>query len=217
MDDITDRQLAVLRCIHRSSREHGYAPSIREIGAELEIASPKATHDHLKALEKKGFVTRTGQTSRAMVITKRGLLALGIEAETSETVLVPVIGRVAAGPLDLAEENLEESLRVDVSMVGGNGRDIFGLRIRGDSMIGDGIVDGSIVFVRKASTAPKGAIVIALLDDGATCKRYFPEGDQVRLQPSNPKVAPIYFKKSDVRLALILGVVVGVYRRFDEV
>ncbi len=219
MEDITNRQFDVLRYIYLHNHNRGFAPSIREIGERLKIASLKTTHDDLKALERSGCITRTERSSRSMNITRQGRKALGFNddpANASKTVLVPVVARVTSAPLDLSDSNVKERLRVDLSRVGGSGRDVFGLGVRGDSMNRDGMVDGSILLVRKASKARSGAIVVALFDDGVTCKRYYPEGDQIRLQPSNPKVAPMYVKKADVGGGLVVGVVVSVWRSFED-
>ncbi len=218
VDDVTERQLAVLRCIYLHTQQCGFPPSIREIGAQLAIASTKGTYDFLKALERKGLITRTARNSRSIIVTAAGRKALGLDStpEGSQTVLVPVVYRVGYGPLDLDEANVEEWLRLDLSLVGGSGRDVFGVRVRGNSMSGDGIVDGSVVLARRTSQAPKGAIVVAHFDDGITCKRYYPERGQVRLESSNPAVAPVYLKQADALGAIIVGVVLSAWRRFDD-
>ncbi len=219
MEQATERQLEILRFICHSISKKSFAPSIREIGEELGIASTKGTFDHLQALERKGLLMRTGGASRSMVPTKAGRLALGLKARDKEasngTVTVPVVGRVAAGAPLLAEEEIEESVQVDASVLKGGGRDVFALRIKGDSMIGDGILNGDLVFVRKTATARPGAIVVALIETDATCKRYFPEGDSIRFQPSNPTMVPIFVKKADFVATMIIGVVVAVQRQID--
>ena len=135
---------------------------------------------------------------------------LGIMGE--EFVDVPIIGRVAAGEPMLAVENVEDTVRVDRFFIGNN-REVFGLRIVGESMIEDGIFDGDYVFVKKTPTANKGDIVVAMVEDEATVKRYYPEGDQIRFQPANSNMAPIMVRKSDFRKVDLIGVVVGVYRK----
>ena len=124
-----------------------------------------------------------------------------------------MLGRVAAGAPILAVEQAEDAVRIDAMLVDGHPRELFALRIRGESMIGDGIQDGDLVIVRREPTARPGQIVIALIDEEATCKRYFPEGDTIRFQPSNPKMVPLLIRKADFRLTMILGVVVGLYRK----
>ncbi len=220
MERATERQLEILRFICHSIRQQGFAPSIREIGEEVGIASTKGTFDHLQARARTGLLMRPDGASRSMVPTKAGRMALGLkvrdQAEGHETVTVPVVGRVAAGAPLLAEEEIEESIQVDASLLKGGGRDVFALRIKGDSMIGDGILNGDMVFVRKTATALPGAIVVALIETDATCKRYFPEGDSIRFQPSNPKMVPIFVKKTDFVTTMILGVVVAVQRQVDD-
>ena len=133
-------------------------------------------------------------------------------ANDDNLVSIPILGRVAAGLLAEAIEEPEDTIRVDRMLVGGQ-RDVFGLRIVGESMIEAGIHDGDFVFVRKQLTARRGEIVIAMRGDEATCKYYFPERDHIRLQPANSEMAPILIPKTDWRSTHILGVVVGVYRK----
>jgi repressor LexA len=125
---------------------------------------------------------------------------------------VPVLGQVAAGQPILAVEEARDTVRVDRCMLG-NHREVFALRIVGDSMIEDGILDGDFVFVKKSPTAPKGEIVIAMIEDEVTCKRFFPEDDRIRFQPGNSSMEPIYVHRSDFRETQIIGRVVGVFRR----
>ena len=113
----------------------------------------------------------------------------------------------------LAFENVEDSVRIDSFLLGGVGKEVFALRIKGQSMIDDGIQDGDFIFVKKTPSAHPGEIVVALIEDEATVKRYFPEGDRIRFQPANKDMEPIYVKKSDFKQTQILGQVVGVYRR----
>ena len=219
VSEATKRQLEVLQVIHSESNRRGFPPTLREIGDELGISSTKGTFDHVRALERKGLLARSGSASRSMLVTKQGRAALGLkgtpEGDRADMVTVPIVGRVAAGLPMLAQEHIEDTVRIDQALVGG-ARDVFALRIRGDSMIGDGIFNGDLVFIRKTSVAKPGAVVIALIDDEATCKRYFPEGNTIRLQPSNPKMGPIYVKKADFPEPMILGVVVAVHHRLDS-
>jgi repressor LexA len=130
----------------------------------------------------------------------------------SALVEIPIIGRVAAGQPILADERVEDTVQVDSFFLGTNKR-VYGLRVQGDSMIGDGILSGDYIFVKKQLHAEDGEIVVALIDDEATVKRVYFEGDRVRFQPSNPRMAPIYVRREDFRSTMILGVVVGVYRK----
>lgn len=217
METLTDRQKEVLRFIAVTTEQRGFPPTIREIGEEFSIRSTNGVNDHLKALERKGYLSRGEQKSRALVPTASGRQLLGLfgAKEGDRTMDVPVVGRVAAGAPLLAEENRGEPVRVDRSLLppGPAAQDVFALRIKGDSMIGDGIFDGDLVFVRRQSAARPGEIVVALIESEATCKRYFPEGDRIRLEPSNPRLAPIYVSRHDHREMAILGIVVGVYRK----
>ena len=126
---------------------------------------------------------------------------------------VPLLGKVAAGAPLLATENVEDSVRIDSFFLGGSGKEVFALRVKGESMIDDGIFDGDYLFVRKTPTAQPGEIVVALIEDEATVKRFYPEPERIRLQPANKLMQPIYVAKKDFRSTMILGVVVGVYRQ----
>lgn len=215
MEALTCRQLEILRFIAKTSEERGFPPTIREIGSEFSIRSTNGVNDHLKAIERKGFLSRGEQQSRALVPTRQGRLALGLGTERrfERSVEVPLVGRVAAGAPLLAEQNLSDSLQVDSSLLPGAGRDVFALRVKGDSMVGDGIHDGDLVFVRQQPTCANGEIAVALVEGEATVKRFFPEGARIRLQPSNPAMAPLYLDASAARDVSVLGVVVGVFRR----
>lgn len=216
MQNLTDRQLEILRFIARTTEERGFPPTIREIGTEFEIKSTNGVNDHLKALERKGYLNRGEQQSRALVPTKQARMLLGMGApkkESDRTIEIKVLGRVAAGAPLLAEENIEDSVRIDSFFLPEGGREVFALRVQGESMIGDGIFDGDYLFVRKQAVARPGEIVVAMIEDEATVKRYYPEGDRVRLQPSNPTMAPIYVSREQFRQTQILGVVVGIYRK----
>ena len=215
MDDITDRQKEILTFIQRTTEERGFPPTIREIGEEMDIRSTNGVNDHLKALERKGFLTRGEQQSRSLVPTKRARMILGLGAKKSDPTMleIPLLGRVAAGAPILAQENVEDTVRIDSFLLGGNGKEVFALRVKGNSMIEDGIHDGDFIFVKKAPNASPGEIVVALIEDEATVKRYFPEGDRIRFQPANKDMEPIYVAKSDFKQTMILGRVVGVYRK----
>ncbi len=217
MDEITDRQKEILTFIQRTTEDRGFPPTIREIGEEMDIKSTNGVNDHLKALERKGYLTRGEQQSRSLVPTKRARMILGLGAKrmpSDSTMLeIPLLGRVAAGAPILAQENVEDTVRIDSFLLGGNGKEVFALRVKGSSMIDDGIHDGDFIFVKKAPNAAVGEIVVALIEDEATVKRYFPEGDRIRFQPANKDMSPIYVAKSDFKQTMILGRVVGVYRK----
>jgi repressor LexA len=231
MTGLTDRQLEVLRFIAREIEDRGYPPTIREIGEALDIRSTNGVNDHLKALERKGFLTRDPVKSRALIPTSAARDALGGEPPAtrggsnvirfpgaqkpgSRLVEVPIIGRVAAGQPILAQERVEDTVQVDSFLLGTN-KKVYGLKVQGDSMIGDGILPGDYIFVKKQLNASDGEIVVAMIDDEATVKRVYFEGKRVRFQPSNPRMAPIYVAEEDFRSTMILGVVVGVYRKMQ--
>ncbi len=214
MDELTDRQKEILQFIVRESEERGFPPTIREIGEQMDIKSTNGVNDHLKALERKGYLTRGEQQSRSLVPTKRARMVLGIGSRRDSGMIdVPLLGRVAAGAPLLATENVEDSVRIDSFLLGGSGKEVFALRVKGQSMIEDGIFDGDYLFVRKTASASPGEIVVALIEDEATVKRYFPEGDRIRFQPANKDMQPIYVHKSEFKQTQILGQVVGVYRK----
>jgi repressor LexA len=227
MNGLTDRQREVLRFVAQQIEECGYPPTIREIGEALDIRSTNGVNDHLKALERKGFLTRDPVKSRALIPTPQARQALGdgprsnvvpfqkpgTQARSGGRIIeIPIVGRVAAGQPILAQERIEDTVQVDAFLLGTN-KKVYGLRVQGDSMIGDGILPGDYIFVKKQLHAEDGDIVVAMIDDEATVKRVYFEGDRVRFQPSNPRMAPIYVRDSDFRSTMILGVVVGVYRK----
>lgn len=227
MQGLTHRQQMVLEYIRRSITDRGYPPTLREIGAFMGIRSTNGVNDHLRALERKGYLTREDMKSRALRPAMNPPLPNGMPAngnaegdepdvarvtDDERLVEVPVVGRVAAGLPILAEQNVVDTVRIDRMLVRG-GKDVFALRVQGESMIDAGIHDGDYIFVRKQPTASRGDIVVALLGDEATVKYYYPEKEHVRLQPANAAMAPIYVRASDFRASMILGIVVGVYRK----
>ncbi len=213
-DLLTKRQQQILDFITASVAERGYPPTLREIGEHFGIKSTNGVNDHLKALEKKGYLLREDLKSRAM----RPISPIETARKTStwgmgdEYVSVPILGRVAAGEPLLAVENVEDTVRVDRFFIGNN-REVFALRVVGESMIEDGIRDGDYVFIKKTATANCGDTVVAMIEGEATVKRYHPEGDTIRFQPANSSMEPIIVRREDFRSVDILGVVVGVYRK----
>jgi len=219
MQGLTDRQQQVLSYIRQSIVERGYPPTLREIGAHMGIRSTNGVNDHLRALERKGYLTREDMKSRAL---RPRDVAFGeappggdappANDQDADVIEIQVVGRIAAGLPALAEENVLDTVRIEKSLVRG-GREVFGLRVNGDSMIEAGIFNGDYIFVRKQLTANRGEIVVALIGDEATVKYYYPEKDYVRFQPANAKMAPILVRASDFKPTMLLGVVVGVYRK----
>jgi repressor LexA len=222
---LTQRQREILDFISASIVERGFPPTLREIGEHFSIRSTNGVNDHLKALEKKGHLRREDLKSRAMrpvmpdggeiVPLKRAPIGTGnvsLLPSDDEMAEVPILGRVAAGQPILAVENITDTVRIDRVMLGGH-REVFGLRIVGESMIEDGIFDGDYVFVKKTPIARSGEIVVAMIEGEATVKRYFPEGDKIRFQPANSNMSPIIVRKADFKSVDIIGIVVGVYRK----
>jgi repressor LexA len=218
MQGLTERQQMVLDYIRQSISDRGYPPTLREIGARMGIRSTNGVNDHLRALERKGYLTREDMKSRALRPTSLDLVGLPASSqelapENDDDLLeIPVVGRVAAGLPILAEENIVDTVRVDKGLVRG-GREVFGLRVQGDSMIEAGILTGDYIFVRKQLTANRGEIVVALIGDEATVKYYYPEKDYVRFQPANAAMAPILVRAVDFKPTMLLGIVVGVFRK----
>lgn len=217
MQGLTKRQEQTLEFIRTSIKDRGYPPTLREIGEHMGIRSTNGVNDHLRALERKGYLRREDMKSRALRVVDDsadvdGTLDQAPAPANDDLVEIPVLGRVAAGLPLLAEENVVDTVKVDRMMVKG-GRDVFGLRVQGDSMIEAGILSGDYIFVRKQSTADRGEIVVALIGDEATVKHYYPEKDYVRFQPANSQMAPILVRATDFKSTMLLGKVVGLYRR----
>lgn len=200
MAKLTTQQARVLEVIKECIRETGYPPSVRELGERLGLRSTATVHTHLRNLERKGFLKRVAQKSRAFNITDPSG-----EKEPGPVVMVPLVGMVRAGTPVLAVENIEDMVPFPRSFI--KAENVFLLRVQGDSMVDAGILDGDYVLVRQQDTADNGDIVVALLGEEATVKSFFREKDAVRLQPENPRLSPIVSR--DVR---VLGKVVGLYR-----
>jgi repressor LexA len=198
--DLTKRQKEIFDYIKRYLSKHGYPPTVREIGKALGLHSPSTVHAHLANLEKSGLLRRDPTKPRAIE-----LLVDKVKRATRPGG-VPLVGNVAAGQPILAEENIEDYVQVP-SVIGGDRDDDYVLQVRGDSMRDAGILEGDYVVVRPAEAADNGEIVVALIEDEATVKRYFRERNGVRLQPENPAHRPIRTKD-----ARVLGKVVGVFR-----
>lgn len=194
---LTARQQAVYEFIRDKIRNRGYGPTVREIGQRFGIKSPNGVMCHLKALEKKGIITRQPNMSRA----------IELAAESVHERSLPLAGRIAAGVL---HEAVAQDERIDFSeLFDADNKSLIVLEVRGDSMIEEQIADGDYVIVDRRPTARKGQIVVALTEENeATLKRWFPEKNRIRLEPANAAMKPIYVKN-----ARVLGVVVGVVRK----
>lgn len=198
MGELTRRQRQVLDFIREATRRDGYPPTVREICTRLDLSSPSTVHAHLANLERLGYLHRDPSKPRALELTD----------DLRPPRLLPLVGRVAAGVPLLAEQNVEEYL--DVPSVLRRGDDDFVLRVQGDSMADAGILDGDFIVVHQERTAQNGEIVVALVNDEATTKRFFRDGDHVRLQPENDLYEPLVVAAESVD---IVGKVVGVLRR----
>lgn len=192
------RQLAIYDFIRTYSTEHGYPPSVREIGAAVGLASPSTVHMHLKVLEEHGLIRRDSKKPRTIeVVDKQASSAddqvpqASVSQDVDRNLIsLPLVGRVAAGTPILAEQNVEETLTLPTSIVGDASS--FILRVRGESMINAGIFDGDYIVVKEQRDAHNGEIVVALIDDSATVKTFYRERGRVRLQPENDSMDPIY-------------------------
>jgi repressor LexA len=201
--DLTKRQQEIFDFIKKYSAKYGYPPTVRDIGKAVGLASSSTVHAHLANLEKVGLLRRDPSKPRAIELLDRAAGAVKSVVKPSG---IPLVGQVAAGVPILAEENIEEYVQVD-PIFGGDEAE-YVLRVRGDSMKDVGILEGDFVFVRPQETAADGEIVVAMVGEEATVKRFFKEEDHVRLQPENEAMEPI--RSREVRL---LGRVVGVCRQ----
>lgn len=190
------KRAEILEFVTRKVTEEGYVPSVREICKEVDLSSPATVHYHLNQLCEEGLLIKEPN--------KKRFLKLATSA-SGGFVRVPVLGRVTAGPPILAQENIEDYVQVPAERA--RSGELFALRVRGDSMINAGILDGDVIIVRRCETAENGEIVVALLGEEATVKRFFRDGRRFRLQPENDAYDPIY--TDEVR---ILGRVVALHR-----
>jgi repressor LexA len=208
--DLTKRQQEIFDFIKSYSSKHGYPPTVRDIGKAVGLASSSTVHAHLANLEKAGLLRRDPSKPRALELLDRAVEGVrdtvqqGVQSIVGSTGL-PVVGQVAAGAPILAEENIEDYVQVPAEAGGESGQ--FILKVRGESMIDAGILEGDFVVVRKQETAADGEIIVARVGEEATVKRFFREADHIRLQPENATMEPIRTREVE-----ILGKVVGLFR-----
>ena len=198
----TERQQRILKAINDFTAERGYPPSVREIGERVGLSSSSTIHAHLKALEKRGLISRDPTKPRAM---RSGVRAP--QPPAADVVVMPILGRVAAGVPITAQEEVEGEFVLGAAFAP-RGSGSFMLRVKGDSMIDAAILDGDLIAVRPQRTADNGEIVVAMIDGEATVKRFYREAGRIRLQPENASMDPIY--ATDVT---IVGRVEGVVRK----
>jgi repressor LexA len=210
-NEITDRQQTILDFIQEFVNEKGFPPSFREIGKQFNISSTFGVKRHIDALVKKGFISNESKTSRTLKIINE-TLNKSIEAYDN-IVSIPIVGRVAAGYPILAEENIEGNFLMDTNSITNKKSDCFGLKVRGDSMINAGILEGDLVIVSPQKDALNGDIVVALLQDEATMKRFVARDGRIYLMPENEKYEPIEIENRED--FSIIGKVVGIFRTYN--
>ena len=207
LENISGRQEKILKFINKKIKESGYPPSVREIAKAVNLSSSATVHSHLKKLEEKGYLKRDPSRPRAISLLSRkgdGSVDTGLK----DLVYVPIVGRIAAGKPILAEENIEDYFPLTPDFLKGR-KEVFILHVRGDSMVNAGILDRDYIIVRKQDTAINGEIIVALLEDEATVKRFFKTDKKIKLMPENDYMEPIVI--NDVK---ILGKVIGVIRKY---
>ena len=206
-NELSQNELNILNYIRKQVKEVGYPPSVRELCKAVGLKSTSSVHLYLSRLAEKGYIKKGNLKTRALKITGEN----ASEVKDPDMLEIPLVGQVAAGLPILAEENIEEYVKLPSSMVKQNTKSegTYMLKVKGDSMIDAGIYSGDYIIVSKCQTAENGQIIVALLDNEATVKTFYKEKDHIRLQPENKTMEPIIVK--DVQ---ILGKVVGLIRRF---
>ncbi|MDR0271863.1 MAG: transcriptional repressor LexA [Clostridiales bacterium] len=199
---LTVKQQTVLDYLKSEIKRNGYPPTVREICDAVGLSSTSTVHAHLETLERKGYIRRSPAKNRSTEILEEDFYN-----NARELVNVPIVGRVAAGIPILANENIEDTFPIPIDYVKND--TCFMLHVKGDSMIDEGILDGDLVLVRQQQDANDGDIIIALLEDSATVKTFYRDGEFIRLDPANSAFKPIIVRECDV-----LGKVIGLYRRY---
>ena len=209
--ELTSRQEEILEYIKKYSKENRMPPTVREIGNHFEISSTNGVRSILAALIKKGYINRSPRLSRGIEVIDNDKSGNVAEAP-SNTIEIPIVGRVAAGTPILAVQNLEGTVTIDRDFLACRS-DVFALRVKGDSMINAGIFDGDLIFARQQKTAERGEIIVAQIDNEDTVKYYHPLADHVELRPANPRYRPIIVKND--KDFTIAGKLIGVMRKVN--
>ena len=201
MKPLTSKEQVFYDYITETIRVQGYPPTVRDIQQALNVKSTSTVHSYLERLEEKGYIHKSEHKSRSLRVNDP-------TPASSDIAQIPVVGTVAAGIPILAAENIEDYIQLPITRRSLRSSDLFALRVKGESMIGVGIMDGDIIVVKKENVASNGEIVVALVGDEATVKTFYKENGHFRLQPENPTMAPIIVEDE----LLILGKVVSVHR-----
>lgn len=205
MEKLTERQEEILNYVKEYMVSHGYPPTVREIGADLGLSSPATIHSHLSKLVEKGFIKRNGSKNRAIEL----LVENEFENKDEDVIEVPLLGKITAGSPIEAIEHPDEYFSLPAYLAPKD-KEVFTLKVSGESMINAGILDGDVVIVQKQSVARNGEIVVAMNDDNeATLKTFYKEDGYFRLQPENDTMDPIILDN-----VTILGKAIGLYRKF---
>jgi len=205
---LTKRQGEILKFIISNKEKFGYPPSIPEIQENFSFKSPNAVQDHLGALERKGYISRRAHKARGIEVLSH---ATSNKNDKNKATEIPIVGEISAGRPILAQENIEGTIVIDKSIVkSSNG--IFALKVNGESMINAGILNGDYVIASQQQNAEQGDIVVALIEDEATVKRFYKEKNRIRLQPENDTMKPIIIKPNEKQIRII-GKIKGVIRK----
>jgi len=205
---LTERQSEILKFIILNKERFGYPPSIPEIQENFSFKSPNAVQDHLGALERKGYISRRAHKARGIEVLSH---ATSKENDKNNAIEIPIVGEISAGRPILAQENIEGNIAIDKSIVK-NSDGIFALRVKGNSMINAGILNGDYVIASQQQDAEQGDIVVALIEDEATVKRFYKEKNRIRLQPENDTMEAIIIKPNENQIKII-GKIKGVIRK----
>ncbi|HEC92637.1 MAG TPA: transcriptional repressor LexA [Candidatus Atribacteria bacterium] len=206
MRNLTKRQKEILEFIKKTTFKKGVSPTFREIMQFFGFKSIKTVQDHLRLLEKKGYIKKDPNKSRSIVLDD-------FSKALKDTIRVPILGQISAGKPILAEENIQGYINLDKFLIK-HSKDIFALKVKGDSMINAGILDGDYVIVKKQSIVENGEIVCILIDTEATIKRFYKKDSSIELKPENEKYQSLIIKEGFTEQIVILGKVIGVIRRY---